>query len=1751
MCAADAACTPQMQQVHLPPAAQMPTIYVMIVLFARVTHSEGVDLGGFLCVLPLRMSSPLPSWFRPGIVDPKSCCQECAGPAKCQAKPISQAPAALQRIDQLNCAHFGCMLIQLHEAGVDSFSNRPSRWPFPTVYAPNTCIGGSGAGATTVVENSARDFQVPSGFCLGRPHKISACNPEKQSPAFTSRQLQQPTVQMDVSTRVSHHHHWGLGGLNCALFCSMPLGFSPTSFVGLSCCTMAYTRPVHSAIFYGSTRLSCVIGMLMRTANPTSQTYTDKRKKITLYAPNTCIGGSGAGARVVIPARKDDASQQQTFPLCRQDAHADGTPADWLLWFLYFVIQPLMAAKRSCLVLFFASLMALLLRPIRHLFAMRARLKWWPGGSHERALNALAVASPAQPVLSWQPWRNRKGRLPKPPPRGTRRTTAAPCLLWWMLMAHLMPQPTEAVPMRWLPCAFFISAQAMARTEAPDDLPGVSYAVRRLHLIPPEELTSHVGECPLALATQLADRQDGSEERIRMLQPDPRQASLSSDDAEVDSQWLGVYLFTPHYKTLMLAIRPPERTLQSALDLIAMRSIDEDIPFDTVIPLRPQRFAHYGFFIRFHSSAKHAGFGGQAAIALDLTPVGGHFFSTFLPIDLSYQTLIEYITPLTTDGELAVYIGMNRTAWPLHERIHLADGDVITVLRERDVDFHKHTASELFGPEAEWGSIQSMPRLEYFSKVCVLHRHQRYMLAPHYHYDQSVVDYVAQRLRLDVHATVMCSYPIADLDVQGELATHIIAVAEVPSPYTTGMTREAARDLFVLIDPRPLGFKPAFLFIHHPVVHLPTIAALLGLAMPPAYQIGVKGGKQQGDDIFFEGCTTLVLVREPRPFPRSDDSDTSSPQPMQGREVQEDPFAYVPSPVDITSPYESPGDGVSRPLTAWEGDALPTFGDQPGFDTTLPAGHTWNIGVPEPESSPLETRPTVYPDEAAERLPSPQREPMEARVAGPTSIQALIYAPDFVPEIVTVSIPLPATAVHFLAMLAEQRLDIQAHSFSQIFPASPQPIHELAILVAAPDWQSDTATVLFDCRRHNECLFAKAVPLQLNRESLLLAAGIPTDDPVHVYVHGLLRPLGIDQRITLKSGMTVSILPRADGAPCAFDLASRLATPEGWDADAPIPGPRTHFESHFYVLTEAWPFTFPVRRGCRASFKEDLANSIGARPHNLTIKPSVPRIVDSFVFGYWASGVVVATEILGRVPFPPARRPENRYILILDQRRILRGFRWKLVEGTEVTVDSLLHEYNPLCPYRHSVVFTGLTPVDLPQGPTFIIRQGQVIVVEFQPWPSTADHASSADDGPPPPPTDGHSHDTPDVPGARPTGPAAPGTAPRQRSRSPRPKGDGPAPQNEAVAHSAATQQPCAPCKLVAAQLIWAPFLEVEVCTAHVSSNYWQPQICLSKLWCNFLRHPGTLHSSHLGPLDLDLHEKARHLTDFAESPIPTATCKLLTEPASGGPEARRLDALRDTTRQLGETWPFPPFRWPIEIPGEEITDDEVEEEDGSFLTDVCFYLLTPDYTPERLDLSVVLPQTVQEISDLVQVCRDAARKQLYPTLIEVVPQPDPGWGIMLAIPEWVRHRKVVCVDLSLYDGRIIAIASYTVIDTYHLCELVGLAAAAQVDVYVPGQLGPVPRGSAIVLATGMCVSIVNEGRSRPPVFSLTAMLRTHLPWEHSPVFPRDSQTSGYCVAGPNGQSFFRLRPERAMYYRSDIALLADLHPFRVVVYTS
>ena len=226
--------------------------------------------------------------------------------------------------------------------------------------------------------------------------------------------------------------------------------------------------------------------------------------------------------------------------------------------------------------------------------------------------------------------------------------------------------------------------------------------------------------------------------------------------------------------------------------------------------------------------------------------------------------------------------------------------------------------------------------------------------------------------------------------------------------------------------------------------------------------------------------------------------------------------------------------------------------------------------------------------------------------------------------------------------------------------------------------------------------------------------------------------------------------------------------------------------------------------------------------------------------------------------------------------------------------------------------------------------------------------------------------------------------------------------------------------------------------------------------------------------------------------------------------------------------------------------EDEAMLEDA-LLVDVTFGLLTPGYTFERVDLSMLIPQALPDAIDLLQTCRRMDRRELFPELIEVRPQPAIGWGLFLALPSWVQDGIIVCLDLSSIDGRVFAERVPRHVDLWTLLSLADLPFDTDVEVHVPDFHGPLPRGADCEVYMGCCIIFLPPGV--PPVYlDLMRMLRSPDEWNAGPGLEHTRVDNGYCIAAAAEYFLFRLVPERSMYYRQDIAASAHIHPSRLQI---
>ena len=1835
-------------------------------------------------------------------------------------------------------------------------------------------------------------------------------------------------------------------------------------------------------------------------------------------------------------------------------------------------------------------------------------------------------------------------------------------------------------------------AAGMAREGWPDDLPAPASSVPVFTPVITEGVSdawspSHDPERSVRAEDSL---------RIREL-PWPADQTDRCEDT-----FLGCYVYTPHYHPVALAVHMPAHAdLRYAMDVLldCAPGTPQGL-FNAMVPIHPQRVPGYLSVIRFpaHIRGVHEGY---AAVICDLTRIGGAYFATVLPKHLSHDALVGFLAPLTPDPDepVRVYVGCRTKLWPLDALVTLRDGDAIIAVRHLEATVLRHRADSLHD-RANWGSMQQFFAPDFRQATCVLRGDQRFRIEVPIPHGIDLFDQVVTELQLDASRVAICSFPLENFEVHGTRCPLTVAVADVAAP--TGGYREPRRqDFFVLCDLRPLGLKPRFVYAHLPRLHLPSLIADLGIALPAAFQVGLTGASIFGDVVHIScNCTLLFYAKEVEADDSVSITDLSPIRELPPPEAASPAEGAAPnadhtSPSQFLDPTIPVGHGWNLGADELDEDTAPTLSTCAGpMQTTSPSGAepappqpvswtyasycthmagAWEELDPEEDRhndaeppnfgfedlsidpvSPLRTSEVAPVNDGALSQVSPGPEASSGAASGDTTIIALVLAPDYKPEYVRAHVQLPCGVEQLLSQVVADRYGPLAVHFPKLVPAVPQPRAGYLLFVSAPEWLTERPIVILDCQRVLQIVVACWLYPVLSRESLLVAAGLRHDSEVSVFVHGLLQPLDCGQRIRLVTGMVVSFAPSDSGTPATFDLTSRLQSAEGWDLRPTMPGPGYFPGQTFWVLTDSQPTRFNLGYRNRLCLQADLCSHLGSEEHRLSVTIARPDITDAFMKGHWTTNVVVATEKISTVPFPPARTRDTGIVLILDCRPLLLGFRWLLLQSPHIPVAEVTQLFHEHCPAEYMIAVTGCDTTRRDNDIVFTIQSGQVLVITL-----VEDlRSSEPDDTPPDNPPDG----PPDNPGPEDEEAAKPhslltfggrtaqgagkndGQLQRHRSRSPRggsqtslplhagTGGDSllaveqgptntwePALMTESYAEDTLSSTPAltfaaARFRVVVPEALSVtlsalfqarPLLPLSLCLAgiqfstdssrrgsltayspsdsivvdfRVASAYEAARIAAARLglpWpllaprndsitiqdvareqpdtqenqthaeVTFLvlapeyspesvtmRIPlphtvdgvleqidgcrssigrsffPTLHPVHpqpdvrwglvvatpswlskrvvlcldltlidgrifatVAPPDLDKHillnmaglsggapvevyiadgaepveygaelfvsngdcisfvpakeplefrwpclmlllagqvaqpshrpllgidsvwfPKAftvtsssaltgvfsteltlphdceflckhfvyspRHLgkvmlpsmvacagrssvsvpapaetmmrllyliaalsfttnrwldvgtlrhnlslaappghvvelsgccrhwnwlwlnpgqvvvvsyvaADLNESDMPggqssagtgsnddyshideeltapkvpsitlghpgpqpepgvtqsqgegksashpireaPATrgqkastwkhwlptymypfgalasetigkavkwslgflehakpvghhdltpvalprlygkhCKLLEEPSDTGVDSDFvLRGARTAARALGVGWPFPPYRWASQQLDDDGDDRVSLTESTDTVTDVAFYLLTPGFTGERVDVSIVLPQTVADALDLVQARRVADRRALFPALVPIVPQPDPGWGVVLAIPSWVQHRVIVCLDLSLWDGRIVPADVPIQTDYLVLCESAGLPPDTNTDLYLPGAEAPLPRGLDCQLWTGACVIFARPGSRRPWAFDLGAMLRSHLGWEQNPTLPRDSLDNGYCVVGPRGQCLFRLHADRARHYQSDPALLAGLHPLRIVL---
>ncbi|CAE7819266.1 unnamed protein product [Symbiodinium microadriaticum] len=265
-------------------------------------------------------------------------------------------------------------------------------------------------------------------------------------------------------------------------------------------------------------------------------------------------------------------------------------------------------------------------------------------------------------------------------------------------------------------------------------------------------------------------------------------------------------------------------------------------------------------------------------------------------------------------------------------------------------------------------------------------------------------------------------------------------------------------------------------------------------------------------------------------------------------------------------------------------------------------------------------------------------------------------------------------------------------------------------------------------------------------------------------------------------------------------------------------------------------------------------------------------------------------------------------------------------------------------------------------------------------------------------------------------------------------------------------------------------------------------------------------------------------------------SCKLLTEPVSyNHRDEDRSESLRFCADAFGEDWffidpwdlreyhllPLPPFvPLPLVAP-----------------TEVAFALLSPEYCHEHIVAIVNLPAELDDMYQALQVarCPDKARRSSF--YIEVAPQPESAWGVLIVVPLWARFERIICLDLRSIDGRLFACNAPVTADRFAVLFLADLPLNTECEIYVGGMQFPLQDGAQVYLNQGDLVTLVPPGREAPAYYDLEEMLQTPLTltWEEGQLTSR-CLASNRCLSTRVGYAF--PSPEQVFLFKDSLTIL-------------
>ncbi|CAE7213488.1 unnamed protein product [Symbiodinium sp. CCMP2592] len=212
---------------------------------------------------------------------------------------------------------------------------------------------------------------------------------------------------------------------------------------------------------------------------------------------------------------------------------------------------------------------------------------------------------------------------------------------------------------------------------------------------------------------------------------------------------------------------------------------------------------------------------------------------------------------------------------------------------------------------------------------------------------------------------------------------------------------------------------------------------------------------------------------------------------------------------------------------------------------------------------------------------------------------------------------------------------------------------------------------------------------------------------------------------------------------------------------------------------------------------------------------------------------------------------------------------------------------------------------------------------------------------------------------------------------------------------------------------------------------------------------------------------------------------------------------------------------------GEQAQNVPVDLEADSWVPDLPadvftadFFVYAQDFRPERVRVTLEAPGSLYHAHQAVNAGRDNASRRRAPRLLEVFPQPDPEFGLLIAVPSWSLPRVPALFDARLVGGGIFCCLSEPQTTRAALLRLAQVSSDA-VRIFVQDQPWPLEDDLPVILSEGALVTIASTTVVTIQRATLPDMLLSHDRWAGQEHVPADAPLS--LIVSPAGPAPFQL----------------------------